>query len=70
MWATPAGETFGSTGAHSPVTDSPALAKPSQEKLPIIIGGGGPRRTPALAARFATEFNTPLRFGRLLPHAG
>jgi alkanesulfonate monooxygenase SsuD/methylene tetrahydromethanopterin reductase-like flavin-dependent oxidoreductase (luciferase family) len=56
--------------AHSPVTDSPALAKPSQEKLPIIIGGGGPRRTPALAARFATEFNTPLRFGRLLPHAG
>jgi F420-dependent oxidoreductase-like protein len=59
MWATPAGETFDSTGAHYPVTDSPALTKPSQEKLPIIIGGGGPRRTPALAARFATEFNTP-----------
>lgn len=59
MWATPAGETFDSTGAHYPVTDSPALTKPSQENLPIIIGGGGPRRTPALAARFATEFNTP-----------
>jgi alkanesulfonate monooxygenase SsuD/methylene tetrahydromethanopterin reductase-like flavin-dependent oxidoreductase (luciferase family) len=27
--------------------------------VPIIIGGGGPKRTPALAARFATEFNTP-----------
>ena len=24
---------------------------------PIIIGGGGPKRTPALAARYATEFN-------------
>jgi alkanesulfonate monooxygenase SsuD/methylene tetrahydromethanopterin reductase-like flavin-dependent oxidoreductase (luciferase family) len=24
---------------------------------PIIIGGGGPKRTPALAARYAAEFN-------------
>ena len=24
-----------------------------------MIGGGGPKRTPALAARFAAEFNTP-----------
>ena len=24
---------------------------------PIIVGGGGPRRTPAIAARFAAEFN-------------
>lgn len=23
----------------------------------MIVGGGGPRRTPAIAARFATEFN-------------
>jgi F420-dependent oxidoreductase-like protein len=27
---------------------------------PIIVGGGGPRRTPAIAARFATEFNSAL----------
>jgi F420-dependent oxidoreductase-like protein len=27
---------------------------------PIIVGGGGPRRTPAIAARFATEFNAAL----------
>ena len=27
--------------------------------LPIIVGGGGPKRTPALAARYAAEFNTP-----------
>ena len=26
---------------------------------PIIIGGGGPKRTPALAAKFAAEFNVP-----------
>ena len=27
---------------------------------PIIVGGGGPRRTPAIAARFAAEFNAAL----------
>jgi F420-dependent oxidoreductase-like protein len=27
---------------------------------PIIVGGAGPRRTPAIAARFATEFNAAL----------
>lgn len=25
--------------------------------VPVIVGGKGPRRTPALAARFASEFN-------------
>jgi alkanesulfonate monooxygenase SsuD/methylene tetrahydromethanopterin reductase-like flavin-dependent oxidoreductase (luciferase family) len=28
-----------------------------QSPLPIVFGGGGPKRTPALAARFAAEFN-------------
>jgi alkanesulfonate monooxygenase len=28
-----------------------------QPRPPIIVGGHGPRRTPALAARFADEFN-------------
>jgi F420-dependent oxidoreductase-like protein len=59
MWATPVGETFDSPGGHYPVTASPGLPKPAQEHLPIIIGGGGPTRTPRLAARFASEFNTP-----------
>ena len=27
--------------------------------MPLIIGGKGKQRTPALAARFATEFNIP-----------
>jgi F420-dependent oxidoreductase-like protein len=59
MWATPVGETFESPGGHYPVTASPALPKPVQSPVPIIIGGGGPKRTPALAARFASEFNVP-----------
>lgn len=40
------------------ITDSPALPKPVQPRVPLIIGGGGRRRTPALAARHATEYNT------------
>ena len=59
MWSTPVGDTFDSPGGHYPVTASPALPKPVQSPVPIVIGGGGPKRTPALAARFATEFNTP-----------
>ncbi|MEI6699856.1 MAG: LLM class F420-dependent oxidoreductase [Mycobacteriaceae bacterium] len=58
MWATPIGETFDYAGSHYAVNDSPALPKPVQQPHPpIIIGGGGPKRTPALAARFAAEFN-------------
>jgi len=58
MWATPVGETFSYAGTHYPVTDSPALPKPVQRPHPpIIIGGGGAKRTPALTARFAAEFN-------------
>jgi len=59
LWATPLGETFESPDGHYPITKSPALPKPVQTPLPIVIGGGGPTRTPALAARFAAEFNTP-----------
>lgn len=59
MWATPLGDTFDSPGGHYPITSSPALPKPVQSPVPIVIGGGGPKRTPALAARFASEFNTP-----------
>jgi F420-dependent oxidoreductase-like protein len=59
LWATPPGETFDSPGGHYPVTASPALPKPVQSPVPIVIGGGGPKRTPALAARYASEFNVP-----------
>jgi len=58
MWRTPVGQTFDYSGTHYSVVDSPALPKPVQQPHPpIVIGGGGPKRTPALAARFASEFN-------------
>ena len=58
LWSTPPGETFTHEGRHYPVIDSPALTKPVQPGgVPVIVGGGGPRRTPALAARYAAEFN-------------
>jgi F420-dependent oxidoreductase-like protein len=58
LWSTPEGSTFSYDGAHYKVTDSPALPKPAQRpRPPVIIGGSGKRRTPALAARYADEFN-------------
>ena len=58
LWSTPVGERFSHAGPHYPIVDSPAMPKPVQRPHPpIIIGGGGKSRTPALAARFANEFN-------------
>jgi F420-dependent oxidoreductase-like protein len=61
LWGTPVGERFDFTGEHYTIEDSPALPKPVQSPMPLIIGGGGPKRTPAIAARFATEFNIGFR---------
>ncbi|HJP79188.1 MAG TPA: LLM class F420-dependent oxidoreductase [Pseudonocardiaceae bacterium] len=62
LWRTPDGERFSYAGKHYTVTDSPALPKPAQPQgPPVIIGGSGAKRTPALAARFASEFNIPFR---------
>jgi F420-dependent oxidoreductase-like protein len=57
LWSTPAGETFSFDGEHYRLTEAPALPKPVQSPVPLIIGGNGPKRTPELAARFATEYN-------------
>lgn len=57
LWGTSVGETFTYEGEHYTVRDSPALPKPDQSPVPVIVGGNGPRRTPALAARFASEYN-------------
>jgi F420-dependent oxidoreductase-like protein len=60
LWTTPTGETFDYSGKHYTVVDSPALPKAVQAPHPpIVIGGSGAKRTPALTAKFAAEFNIP-----------
>jgi F420-dependent oxidoreductase-like protein len=62
LWSTATTDTFSFAGEHYTLTDNPGLPKPVQQPHPpIIIGGTGPRRTPALAARFAAEYNVPFR---------
>jgi F420-dependent oxidoreductase-like protein len=78
LWSTPWGERFSFAGkhfqldecanfpatAHDLAAGTRTAASPDSRRGPrIIIGGGGPRRTPALAARFADEFNTGLGLG-------
>ncbi|PNG18165.1 LLM class F420-dependent oxidoreductase [Streptomyces cahuitamycinicus] len=59
LWGTEAGKTFDFHGAYYDLTDSPALPKPAQRKIPVLVGGHGPSRTPRLAAKYADEFNMP-----------
>ncbi|GAB4004963.1 LLM class F420-dependent oxidoreductase [Nocardioides ultimimeridianus] len=78
LWRTPVGERYSYAGAHYRLEDGPALPKPVQTGgraggPPIVIGGMGARKTPALAAAYADEFNLPfvdeeatrLQFGRV-----
>ncbi|MCW2715224.1 MAG: putative F420-dependent oxidoreductase [Frankiales bacterium] len=51
---------FSFQGEHYRLVDAPALAKPAQQpRVPVIVGGGGAKRTPRLAATYADEFNLP-----------
>ncbi|WP_406084673.1 LLM class F420-dependent oxidoreductase [Streptomyces virginiae] len=59
LWATELGATFDHAGKHYRVENSPALPKPAQAKIPVLVGGHGAKRTPRLAARYADEFNMP-----------
>ncbi|WP_405811875.1 LLM class F420-dependent oxidoreductase [Streptomyces sp. NBC_01520] len=59
LWGTGTGKTFSYDGTYYQLTDSPALPKPAQAKVPVLIGGHGAVRTPRLAARYADEFNIP-----------
>jgi F420-dependent oxidoreductase-like protein len=60
LWRTPVGARFSFHGQHYQLEDSPALPKTAQAPgPPVIIGGTGPRRTPALVARYADEYNVP-----------
>ncbi|MFC0599024.1 LLM class F420-dependent oxidoreductase [Streptomyces palmae] len=59
LWQTPVGETFSYAGDFYQLTDSPALPKPAQVKVPVLVGGLGATRTPRIAAAYADEFNVP-----------
>jgi F420-dependent oxidoreductase-like protein len=74
LWRAAAGRPFSFAGRYYTLADCPALPKPVQSpRPPILVGGLGLRRTPALAARFADEFNvafadpatTSAQFGRV-----
>ena len=57
LWATPLGERFSYAGEHYVLENAPALPKPVQSRVPIIVGGTGATKTPRIAARYADEFN-------------
>ncbi|WP_328395473.1 LLM class F420-dependent oxidoreductase [Nocardia sp. NBC_00416] len=59
LWETELGESFDFTGKYYELVKSPALPKPVQRPVPVIVGGQGPKRTPRIAAQYATEFNVP-----------
>ena len=44
-------------GSHYRVVDAPCAPKPVQRPLPFLVGGGGEKRTLAIAARYADEWN-------------
>lgn len=64
LWKTPVGERFSYTGTYYQCANSPGLPKPVQTpRPPIIVGGRGTRRLPAIAAKHADECN--VSFGTL-----
>src|SRR5487761_2583676 len=62
LWRTPVGSSYSFNGRFYHLGEGPALANPLQKLMPpVIVGGRGLRRTPMLAARFATEWNLPFQ---------
>jgi F420-dependent oxidoreductase-like protein len=60
IWATTPGELFSFAGKHYQLQDCPALPRPATILgPPLIVGGLGAKRTPALAARHGAEYNVP-----------
>lgn len=58
MWTTPPGDEFSFAGTYFELEQCTTPPRTAQSPHPpVVVGGTGPRRTPALAARFADEFN-------------
>jgi F420-dependent oxidoreductase-like protein len=63
LWRTPAGDDrgFSFDGAHYRIEANRTPPRPVQSPYPpILVGGTGLKRTPAIAARYASEYNTGL----------
>ncbi len=70
LWTTPDGQTYSHEGKFHSFSDSPGLPKPHQKPgPPIVIGGGGKKRTPALVAKYASDFNVPFMALDSVPEA-
>jgi F420-dependent oxidoreductase-like protein len=64
MWKHNGSDSFDHDGPSQSVKGSPGLPKPVQHDQwsggpPIVMGGWGAKRTPRLAATYASEFNLP-----------
>jgi F420-dependent oxidoreductase-like protein len=58
LWTAPPGELYSFSGKYYQIRDYPALVRPAQSpRPPFLVGGHGLIRTPALAAKFADEYN-------------
>jgi F420-dependent oxidoreductase-like protein len=55
LWASPGGFRF--AGTYYQLDDAPPVRPAQSPAPPVIVGGRGPRRTPEIAARYASEFN-------------
>lgn len=62
LWRTKVGDTFDFHGKYYDLTDSPALPKPAQDRIPVLIGGHGATRT--RASRPATPTSSTCRSPR------
>ena len=50
-------EHFSFDGEHYQLQDAPLEPKPQQTKMPLMIGGGGEKRTLKITAQYADEWN-------------
>src|SRR6202034_4582047 len=58
LWRTAPGERFSYQGKHYQLEECASIPGPAAGPPPIIVGGAGPRRTPAPAAGFAAAVHS------------